>query len=70
MASIAARLCHSRHHNDTLFPVSLVRTLKWFGVATAAEIDADTLPDRMYDEIGRNGSVLVGRSEVGAWSRK
>lgn len=54
---------------DTIFPISLVSALERSGVATAAEIDAATLPDRMYDEIARNGSVIVGRSEVRAWSR-
>ena len=55
---------------DTIFPISLVPTLERFGVATAVEIGAETLPNRMYDEITRNGSVIVGRSEIGAWSRK
>lgn len=59
-----------RELNATIFPASLVPTLERFGIATAAEVDAETLPDRMQEEISRNGSVIVGRSEVGAWSRK
>jgi len=55
---------------QTIFPRSLVATLEQFGVAKKSEIDADTFPRRMYEEITKLGSVIVGRSEVGAWSRK
>ena len=58
-----------RDLNATIFPTSLVPTLERFGIATAAEIDPETLPERMQREISRNGSVIVGRSEVAAWSR-
>ncbi len=39
-----------------------------FGIATAAEIGYETLARRMIDEAAANGSVIVGRSEIGAWS--
>ena len=55
---------------QTIFPRSLVATLEQFDVAQASEIDADNLPGRMYEEITKLRSVIVGRSEVGAWSRK
>jgi hypothetical protein len=55
---------------ETIFPNSLVATLERFGIAKASEIDANTLPKRMYDEAIKLGSVIIGRSEVGAWSRK
>ncbi len=38
------------------------------GVATAAEMGMETLARRMQDEVTANNSVLVARSEVGAWS--
>jgi hypothetical protein len=55
---------------DTIFPVSLVHVLERSGIATATEIDAQTLADRIYDELTRNSSVIVGRSEIAAWVRK
>lgn len=55
---------------ETIFPTSLVPTLERHGVATAAEIDADTLVTRMRAEIATLSSVVVGRSEVGVWSRR
>ena len=55
---------------QTIFPTSLVATLEKFAVATAHEIDAENLPQRMYEEASELRSVIIGRSEVGAWSRK
>jgi hypothetical protein len=40
-----------------------------FGVATAAEVDLATLAERMTQEVAQTNSVIVGRSEIGAWSR-
>ena len=47
----------------TMLPEILAR-----GVASAAEVDIDTLEDRMLREVDA-GSVIVARSEIGAWSR-
>jgi len=38
------------------------------GVATAAELDLDRLAKRMTEEVTAGGSVLVGNSEIAAWS--
>lgn len=47
----------------------LVPTMEELGVARGAEIDIATLSDRMRREVTANGSVIIGRSEIGAWSR-
>jgi hypothetical protein len=39
------------------------------GIASAAEVGIDTLGDRLVEEALANGSVIVGRSEMGAWAR-
>src|SRR5262249_13902938 len=39
------------------------------GIATANELGLEDLADRMLAEIEANGSVVIGRSEIGAWSR-
>lgn len=40
------------------------------GVATADEIGFETLAERMSAEVIANNCVLVGYSQIGAWSRK
>ena len=39
------------------------------GVTTASDLMPETLNERMRSEVARSGSVVVGRYEVGAWSR-
>jgi hypothetical protein len=39
------------------------------GVATAADIDIETLSERITREVISSDSVIVGRSEIGAWTR-
>jgi SAM-dependent methyltransferase len=48
---------------------SLVPTMESQGIATAAEVDVTTLADRLRLEVMTNGSVVVGRSEVCAFTR-
>ena len=55
---------------ETIFAASLVVTLEQFGIAKPSEIDVGSLPRRLYEEVIKLDSVIVGRSEVGAWSRK
>jgi SAM-dependent methyltransferase len=51
--------------------VDLVETLapdmERLGVVTAAEIDSATLAKRIDDEMNAESSIVVGRSEIGAW---
>ena len=55
------------------FKTELARTLvpemERLGVATADEVDIETLAERVLAEVIANSSVIVGRSEIGAWSR-
>jgi ubiquinone/menaquinone biosynthesis C-methylase UbiE len=39
------------------------------GVATADEVQIETLFDRIVEEMKANRSVIVGRGEIGVWSR-
>jgi hypothetical protein len=54
----------------TMFPEAFGATLERHGVATAATIASETLPERMSAEIASLGSVIVGRSEIGLWARR
>jgi len=46
-----------------------VPTLERQEITTASEADVATLAERLTVEVIDNGSVVVGRSEVGAWTR-
>jgi len=48
---------------------SLVPAMARFGVATDSEVGWQTLAERLKQEARVNGSVIVGRSEIGAWTR-
>jgi hypothetical protein len=48
---------------------TLLPEMERFGVATAGELGAETLFERMLGESISNASAIVGRSEIGAWSR-
>jgi SAM-dependent methyltransferase len=48
---------------------TLLPAMERLGVATAAEVGIETLADRMRREVAASGGVIVGRSEIGAWSR-
>jgi SAM-dependent methyltransferase len=39
------------------------------GLVTAAEIDPETYVQSLISQVRESGSVVIGRSEVGAWSR-
>lgn len=56
-------------HFKTDLARSLVPEMERLGIATAREVDVQTLAERMLDEIIGSNSVIVGRSEIGAWSR-
>jgi hypothetical protein len=48
---------------------ALAPSMERLGIASAAEIEIGTLIGRLNREVCANGSVIVGRSEIAAWSR-
>lgn len=61
---------HVRDFLATLFPHALGPLLEKNRVVAEAAIDPATLERRLMHEVRRLGSVIVGRSEVGAWTRR
>jgi SAM-dependent methyltransferase len=55
-------------HQVVELVVTMLPEIQSQGVATAADVDIESLGRRMQREI-EAGSVIVSRSEVGAWSR-
>jgi len=49
--------------------IVLAPAIEQQGVATAAEIGAETLTDRIIQDVAGNRSTIVGRAEIGAWAR-
>jgi len=39
------------------------------GVARLADVDCESLADRMIQEVSQHHSLIVGRAELGAWVR-
>jgi hypothetical protein len=51
------------------FVHTLLPKIEQFSLATAAEVDVGTLAQRLRDEVISNAHMIVGRSEIAAWSR-
>jgi hypothetical protein len=44
--------------------------LEQLGIATADELDADTLADRLEHDVKVAGGIVIWPPMVGAWSRR
>jgi SAM-dependent methyltransferase len=49
---------------------SLLPMMESLGVATAQEVDIETLADRLRDEVVAGGGVIISPAMIGAWTRK
>ena len=47
---------------------SLLPAMVKLKVVTAEQVGIETLRDRLLQEVVSNGSVVVGRSEIGIWT--
>ena len=47
---------------------SLVHEMQRLGIAVPDDLDPETLADRVLEDVTASNSVIVGRSEIGAWS--
>ena len=56
-------------HLDADQAMVLAADMERMGVATADELGADSLVERIVREMSANQSVIVGRAEIGAWTR-
>jgi hypothetical protein len=48
---------------------TLIPSMERLGVATPSDVDMETLLERLMHEATENGSVIIGRAEIGAWAR-
>ena len=49
---------------------TLLPDMEQRGIVKKGEIDLDTLAEDVLTEITASGSIVVGRSEIGAWARR
>ena len=49
--------------------IVLAPTIERLGIASAADIGCETLVDRVKEDVVRQRSLVVGRAEIGAWTR-
>ena len=49
---------------------TLLPEMERLGVATAGEVDLESLVERISGEATRSGSVILGHYQVGAWARR
>ena len=56
-------------HLDADQAVVLAADMERLGVATAGELGMQTLVERITQEMAANRSVIIGRAEIGAWTR-
>jgi ubiquinone/menaquinone biosynthesis C-methylase UbiE len=56
-------------HFEADAAITLAAAMVRTGVATAQELGADTLVERITQEMSANGSVVIGRADIGAWTR-
>lgn len=61
--------CSDEVHFTADVAVTLLADIEELGLAAPGEIDPGTLADRIVADVAASGSVIVGRSEIGAWSR-
>ena len=57
-------------HFKTDLARTLVPEMERLGVATQEEVGPSTLVERIQAEMAAAQSIIVGRAEIGAWSRK
>ena len=49
--------------------IVMLPAMEQHGIATSTDIDCDTIAERLLHEVASSGSIVIGRAEVGAWSR-
>jgi SAM-dependent methyltransferase len=47
----------------------LLPEISRLGLATSEDVGIDTLFYRVHDEVTKTGSIIIGRSEIGVWTR-
>jgi hypothetical protein len=71
LTSLLSGGAHSADHVQLIADIAgtLLPEMERLGVATAAEVGVKTLAERMRNEAIAIGRVMVGYSDIGAWSR-
>jgi len=49
--------------------IAVLPHLETLGIVTMGEVDPETLGDNVFADVARSESVVIGRTEIGAWTR-
>jgi hypothetical protein len=49
--------------------IVLAPTMERHGIASLADIACETLTERIVEDASKHGSLVIGRAEIGAWTR-
>ena len=49
--------------------IVMLPAMEKYGIATSADVGSTTIAKRLIQEIELGGGLVIGRAEVGAWSR-
>jgi hypothetical protein len=58
---------HVRYEMDLV--TTVLPEMERLGIAKPEDFDIETFADRVFEEVAASESVVVGRAEIGAWSR-
>ena len=65
---VGSTLDHVRFTTDII--ATLLPDMEQSGMVDPGSIHPETLAEDVLEDITSSGSIVVGRSEVGAWSRR
>jgi ubiquinone/menaquinone biosynthesis C-methylase UbiE len=68
-ATIGGAKAWDEVHFEADVAITLANAMEQTGVATADELGVDSLIERITKEMSANQSVIVGRADIGAWTR-
>jgi hypothetical protein len=49
--------------------VVMLPAMEQRGIATSADVGTDTLSERLLKEVAAGSGIVIGRAEIGAWSK-
>lgn len=61
--------CSDQVHFEMDVVGTLISEMERLGIASPTDVEADTLAERVLEQVRVNENVIVGRAEVAAWSR-
>jgi hypothetical protein len=49
--------------------IVMLPAMQQHGIATSADVGRDTIAERLLRQVASGGGIVIGRAEVGVWSK-